>query len=795
MNNWIIIIGIYLLSVVSLALFLTSKKARAKGRLANDKLEKVFAVIAILFAPIVWIIGLVVYLSSKPWKDKGKVKEQPRPLPKNLRGKLKKDLVLFQNRTMSIAEVNRITGKKYTLEQIYGRKYVASLSEEEMRQFDDGKSNLQEDDNIRKDEPAYSAIKRFVIARMNGKFESIRDLFAPEVTLVVYERETRRGVDSTLAFWHERYDSSLARRVKFDYRIVPCMLYNGIAIEEMPERFAPMLISFRFQNGKIIGMGLAPKFLNPEFMYYGGFREAPYTEEYFKQYVTSDLESEANRIPCPNCGMLSENLEWHTFDNDDIKTFYGYRGVVSVCPHCHRTVEIRPEERYDIPEVVRQKKSIIKSSDEQKEPSSRVPVVSTIRFEYSTPLAGTEFVECLDNTKKLVLDIPLNGPDGEPRTAKKCAEDFHPLLISQLSNRDPETFSQIVECYRKAFLLGNVEAGNNLGILYVNYADRADDGLEILKACARRGNANAIANCFSVLWNEEDDHSEAVTFALTSPALPSPLCCNLAVLYMRGPGIAGNPLPVDKKKAKDYLNMVAEGKALPVGDTEDTELWRRKAERLLPIVDGFDEFSDTARDYVDIAIPRCVRSTKKWGFSFGLEHDLHRELRHFSIPKELSLHLSLASQEHNDHGDISRFFLSDKENNIICSENEILYQLNVEKSVYGAWDVYLFSKARHLLPTWWHGGYNHETLIFSPEDLANVPSQKGRALEVIIGEDDLKPHIRLEGNTAIVDSCYWTEWGGLYREEVTISFDGNSVSKLERTGTRNIYNYDCGIMF
>ena len=188
-----------------------------------------------------------------------------------------------------------------------------------------------------------------------------------------------------------------------------------------------------------------------------------------------------------------------------------------------------------------------------------------------------------------------------------------------------------------------------------------------------------------------------------------------------------------------------------------------------------------------------MRCAKDRDLKLGLGRDLNRELRHISIPDGLSLHLSLASPERNYHGDISRFFLTDAGDNVVCEGEDILYRLDVERSVYGAWDAYLLSKARHLLPTWWHGGYNQETLIFSLKDL--VPSQKGRVLEVITGGDDLRPRVSMNGNTAVVDSCYWSEWGGLYREEVTITFKGNRIARLERTASRNIYSYDCGILF
>ena len=87
MNTWTIIIGLYLVSVVSLAIFLLVRKARGRSAHVNNNLEKVFAVIALIFAPIVWIVGLGVFISDK---RKGKGEERPKPLPKKLPKSLKK---------------------------------------------------------------------------------------------------------------------------------------------------------------------------------------------------------------------------------------------------------------------------------------------------------------------------------------------------------------------------------------------------------------------------------------------------------------------------------------------------------------------------------------------------------------------------------------------------------------------------------------------------------------------------------------------------------------------------------
>ena len=93
----------------------------------------------------------------------------------------------------------------------------------------------------------------------------------------------------------------------------------------------------------------------------------------------------------------------------------------------------------------------------------------------------------------------------------------------------------------------------------------------------------------------------------------------------------------------------------------------------------------------------------------------------------------------------------------ICQEEDIIYQMNVEKSEFGAWDIYLFSKARHLLPTYWHGAYNEERLLFDEEDFNLIMSQRGHCRDIIFRGDDLKPKVYFDGDTAFVESCIWSE--------------------------------------
>lgn len=470
--------------------------------------------------------------------------------------------------------------------------YLSELTDTPVKKEPVKEEEMPVDDTVRRDDPEFPAILRFALARKRGLLESVRDLFDPDVTLVCYEWQTLHGVDAVLSFWQSRYDSQVERGVDFKYRIVPCMLYNGIAIREIPEGFQESRITFLFRDGKIALMALSPDQLSDITKFYGGFKEAPFTEAFFSRYFTGDLKPEPNRLPCYGCGELSENLSWHSFDHNNWNFFTGMRGEVSVCPHCHRTVELKPTEQYD-----------------------------------------------------------------------RSQEDM--------------------EQHPKPFF----------------------------------------------------------------PKMKRP--------------VVGKP------------------------ETEAEVL------------------AEVAREYIFRCLPACCAYYHKGGKKGTTPNDLFAKyLPHLHFPEGTRIEIDLASEDHDHFGDLSNFVLvagSGEKSEAVCHyAGKIMWMMTVEKSVRGAWELYLFNKESHLLPTFWHGGYASETLIFGREDLELVPSLDGIALDVVLnvlGDDDLRPRVHFEGDTAIVESHSWSEWGGLYRETVRITFDGNTVKAYEELEAKNLYSYDCGIMF
>lgn len=736
-------------------------------------------------------------------------------------------------------------------------------------------------DKVRKDGD-FEIVHKFAKARMSGKLDNVKELFAEDACLVTYEREIFYGVDDILKFWKDRYESSLTRNVKFNYRIDMCMFYNGPALFEKPERYASMIVTFKIDCGKIKQMLLAPEYLSSEYQYYGGFREAPYTLEYFKPFLKESLEPRAFRIPCPSCGRLSENLDWYTFNTKDSHDYHYYGGTASVCPHCKKTVEIFPIERLENDSI--ENHDYEKGDNKNDSTEVKLPNLNCYSFTFSTPLAGTKYLQYLNfsgpkdkisddflDWRDSIVDswdlmdyarmkgklslVPCTvketgkpfkfcafiSPEGEKTSVlfsdelgeltseeivsrkhdlqvvecdhgnstiaslyakrkseesqsfseKEIVSNFDSRKIMQIYSNNKELFYIICYCYKRAYEDGIIEAGNNLAIMLINYADREDEGMELLKECAEKGCANAANNYFICLWGNKERYSEAIDFALSCKTPSIPLYWNIIALYLNGKEIKGNTLDVDVEKAKHYLKVISTD---ITPDGEDESKIVNKAQCLLNALENLDPLGEFARQYIESTLPQCIQNAEN---DRRVDSVIKRELPHLHIPNHTSLWLRLAD-DHNGHGDISEFILrygKTWEDLEIARESEVLHHIEVDKSQFGVWEAYLFSKARHLLPTFWHGGYNRLTLLFNTEDFKRIPSQKGRCLDVILRGDNLKPKVYFDGDTAFVECCYWSEWGGLFREKYKVEFQDTKITCFEQVGRENIYMYDCGIFF
>lgn len=132
--------------------------------------------------------------------------------------------------------------------------------------------------------------------------------------------------------------------------------------------------------------------------------------------------------------------------------------------------------------------------------------------------------------------------------------------------------------------------------------------------------------------------------------------------------------------------------------------------------------------------------------------------------------------------------------------------LYVEPTVMGAWQAYLLSIGKTLLP--FSGGlyYTKRELVFCHDQLEKIQIIDWEELEH--GEldcirhpgltdltVDISPSVSFDGKHVVVSCCHWNDWGGLIRESAKITFFNGKVYLLEDFDEQVLFKYDCGIHF
>ena len=123
--------------------------------------------------------------------------------------------------------------------------------------------------------------------------------------------------------------------------------------------------------------------------------------------------------------------------------------------------------------------------------------------------------------------------------------------------------------------------------------------------------------------------------------------------------------------------------------------------------------------------------------------------------------------------------------------------LSIKPTTMGAWQAYLLSIAKTLLP--FSGGlyYTKRKLIFSHEQLRDIflLSHWERMPELANLKADVSPSVQIKDKQAIVSCCHWNDWGGLIRESAKITFFNGKVYLLDDFSEQVLFKYNCGIRF
>lgn len=125
--------------------------------------------------------------------------------------------------------------------------------------------------------------------------------------------------------------------------------------------------------------------------------------------------------------------------------------------------------------------------------------------------------------------------------------------------------------------------------------------------------------------------------------------------------------------------------------------------------------------------------------------------------------------------------------------------IEVKESPIAAWEVYLLHSLWHVLPHFWHGGYNRRSYIFSKEDVYKISfmisEDRDKLISIILNYiDDLTPEIA-KYDKYYISCCYWSDWKGLIKELVEITIENNKVKSILNVDKKTLFKYDCGIRF
>lgn len=730
---------------------------------------------AILLCPI--SVPLMLYYFIYKCCRSQYYKNRPRPVPKKFKKFARKDCVLDEsNSIMSISKYNYTHGTEYTLDDVYGKGYTDSLSEEERVDIvaeSDSYGVLDIQENIPESE--YTKAASFLgEALLTGDFDSFESLLDADVEHVSYKKETILGREKVVEYWKGWRTRYVETRKAKKFEVVYSNYYsNACLLMEM------MVVMFYIKDNRIRKVLLIQRHLSPTIGYRDDMLDFQFDIDSISHCLSDIREANEifepvvreNRILCFSCGTSSEKLEWHSslFQFGDI----GYSGIVSVCPHCHKVVEHEPEVRYRYHEPVDPNEAKCPIRHRGDGSPYKPKLYGIHNFEHDNPMKGTKYLESLS---------------GDVRTAVKETKWalFHFM--------DCDDLEQAKQCYFAAVDDGIYEASNILGIIAYNYENKTEEGERHLLKAIEGGSRNAMLNMFTLLWSE-DRYDDAIRFLKEVYEKPSPsLKClwNLAFFYFMGEDYAHNPI---KKKdtvlAKEILRKILEKEGDLFCD-EDKNFFET-TKKLLKYIDNGNIFSAKAKEY-HWRIKVNLDSLKMKGDDAALW-----DLDALSLSE--GYHLGLRIAEQQGMGDESNFYVYDKNGE---EDKDLLKYIHVDETSMGAWQVYLLMTSPTLLPTFWHGGYIerkfvlynnsvYDDSVFAIEPLSTYD------LSCLIKQDLLYPSVQIEkssnGIKANIYCCYWNEWEGLVREHVEIQIHNGKVISYEEKDKFVIYKYDCGILF
>ena len=700
----------------------------------------------------------------------------------------------YLNKFVTIKEFNRTHKTSLTLNDVYGRGFVESLSAPEKAAFEKEFRGLVIEENL-SDDIYTEMAKLFEGCRYKRDFSKLRPYLSNDVQLLLYGSDKIvKGINDFEYYWNDREYRLERDNIEVKSTIKRCAYFSRTAIYDNIKGYKSMYIVFRIVNEKITHVLFLPNPLQDPMIRYMDLDKLPFTYNYIMQNVGEKIETKSNRIPCLKCGASSEELDWYkiTVDCGPI----GYVGVVSVCKKCKKVVEFFP----DILLRNDNNHQIELTHNKESELEIRYPRLTTSCLYFEQPLKETEYCDNLDDEYIVRYKddslVYSNIPSCQPCSLKSCAEDCNVIMLSSLMESDIDTYNMVKECYVKAFNDGIYEAANNLGILLANYEDKMEEGLQWLIKAASNGCHNAMQNYFTLLWgNEEYEKATNYLIEVSGFDSPSARCLyNLSVMYVLGDVLKGNIIKKDFATARTLLKQIITSDSQQYID-ENIDNVYKSANELLSILDSTNEYGLVGAEFHKFL-------KDKQSDSQALNNKFSSLLNKLELYGDI--HIRYAKQE--GMGDSSWFYFKEDvdgtDKDSLTGRKCSFERIKVQPSAMSAWQIYLLKTSNTVLPLFWHGLYNRRKYIFSNDQFKNVKGVRGDKLfnnvdvSGIIEQFNLLPEVEINNGVATVRCCYWNDWKGLVRETVTIYFIEDGKFNIdEDVKTEILYAYDCGIRY
>lgn len=302
-------------------------KEGLKNKIGKDVLN---SFVAALFFPIVIYMGIkALYYRNRP-----------RPIPKKQRKWFKSDRVYCRGKMMSLAEYNATHKRQFTLEQVYGKKYVASLSEEEKAGFDKFENKIEIGSDL-PDDPYTKMSIVLAEALYMDDFSKLSKCLAEDVKMIRYKRETIVGQSGFVDYWKGFLKRVKGARQPIDVEVKKNNFIGRAIVSIHYRDIQDDYVFLYIESAKIKLAIITQRQQQPIVIRYHDLEDPAIPYETIMKEKGEAVDAEPNRMPCLHCGCLSEGLEWYKLNHDSGP--YAHVGKVSVCPHCKEQAEFYPE--------------------------------------------------------------------------------------------------------------------------------------------------------------------------------------------------------------------------------------------------------------------------------------------------------------------------------------------------------------------------------------------------------------------------------------------------------------------